>query len=375
MAPPIKSADHDTEFTPSPRPPCSQCCHAIQRDYVEQKRQPHGPKVLKTDECFHQSKATLKLTMKTTLTLALILANVASALAEAAVTKAATTLPIFIYADNWGWGDLASHGHPHLKTPNLDRLAKEGSDFHQFTVCNPVCSPSRVAIVTGQYPARQRIHYAIGAHAVNASYDMPDWLDPKVTLLPRLLKEAGYTTGHFGKWHLGSAPHQAAPLPADYGYDADATWTGSGRDAKDTSSYRDKKATPLTRWARATTPPPQSNIRSTSSAMPKTGLSTSTFGFSKRITSPPPLTRTRKPTLKPPSRSALITPSSPVPIASLALCSIRWTNSESLRTHLSFSPATTAPKSQNRMWAISSTTVSAAQAACAGANAAGTWAA
>lgn len=173
----------------------------------------------------------------------LLLANVASVFAESSVVNAATTLPniLFIYADDWGWGDLASHGHPHLKTPNLDRLAREGTDFHQFTVCNPVCSPSRVAIVTGQYPARHRIHYAIGGHAMNASYEMPDWLDPKVTLLPRLLKEAGYTTGHFGKWHLGGAPNQAAPMPAEYGYDADATWTGAGRDAKDTSSFRDKK--------------------------------------------------------------------------------------------------------------------------------------
>ncbi len=52
---------------------------------------------------------------------------------------------VFIFADDWGWGDLSCHGHPFVKTPNLDRLAAEGSDFQQFNVLNPVCSPSRSA--------------------------------------------------------------------------------------------------------------------------------------------------------------------------------------------------------------------------------------
>jgi N-acetylgalactosamine-6-sulfatase len=52
---------------------------------------------------------------------------------------------LFIYADDWGFGDLACHGHPHLKTPNLDRLAREGTDFHQFTVCNRHRAISREA--------------------------------------------------------------------------------------------------------------------------------------------------------------------------------------------------------------------------------------
>ena len=76
---------------------------------------------------------------------------------------------VFIYADDWGFGDLACHGHPHLKTPNLDRLAREGTDFHQFTVCNPVCSPSRTAIVTGQYPARHGVHQHFAGHAENVA--------------------------------------------------------------------------------------------------------------------------------------------------------------------------------------------------------------
>lgn len=62
---------------------------------------------------------------------------------------AAETTPnnVFIFADDWGWGDLSCHGHPWLKTPNLDRLASEGTDFRQFNVLNPVCSPSRTAVM------------------------------------------------------------------------------------------------------------------------------------------------------------------------------------------------------------------------------------
>jgi len=65
---------------------------------------------------------------------------------------------LFIFADDWGWGDLSCQGHPWLKTPNIDRLAREGTDFLQFNVLNPVCSPSRTAVLTGRYPARFCIH-------------------------------------------------------------------------------------------------------------------------------------------------------------------------------------------------------------------------
>jgi arylsulfatase A-like enzyme len=147
---------------------------------------------------------------------------------------------LFIYADDWGWGDLACHGHPHLKTPNLDRIAKEGTDFHQFTVCNPVCSPSRTAIVTGQYPARHGVHQHFATSAENAARNMPDFLDPKAPLLPRVLKEAGYATAHYGKWHLSSSNGKDAPLPAAYGYDDAAVWTGPGKSAFEGSSVADK---------------------------------------------------------------------------------------------------------------------------------------
>lgn len=145
---------------------------------------------------------------------------------------------VFIYADDWGWGDLGCHGHPHLRTPNLDRLAREGADFHQFTVGNPVCSPSRAAILTGQYPARHGVHQHFASHEENLARGMPDWLDPRAPLLPRMLKEAGYATGHFGKWHLsGGGRDIGAPLPAEYGYDTAAVWTGPGRSVFEDTPY------------------------------------------------------------------------------------------------------------------------------------------
>ncbi|QGJ69940.1 N-acetylgalactosamine-6-sulfate sulfatase [Planctomycetales bacterium 10988] len=154
----------------------------------------------------------------------LLLSNVCSFQAEAARPNV-----VFIYADDWGYGDLSCHGHPGIKTPNLDQLAKEGVDYQQFTVCNPVCSPSRTAIMTGHFPARHRIHQAISGPEKNKSRGMPDWLDPELPHLPKMFQQAGYTTGHFGKWHLCGGGIEDAPLPTQYGYDESAVWTGPGK--------------------------------------------------------------------------------------------------------------------------------------------------
>ncbi len=138
---------------------------------------------------------------------------------ESAVAAGRRPNIIFIFADDWGYGDLGIHCSTFCKTPTLDRMAKEGIDFQQFTVNNPVCSPSRTAVMTGQFPARNCIHqhFASVEHHIKAG--MPDWLDPKLPLLPRLLKKAGYVTGHFGKWHLTNRHIPDAPLPTEYGYD------------------------------------------------------------------------------------------------------------------------------------------------------------
>lgn len=132
---------------------------------------------------------------------------------------------VFIFADDWGYGDVGIHGSTFCKTPNLDGMAEEGVDFTNFTVNSPVCTPSRVAVMTGQFPARHSIHQHFQSIKAHIKRGMPDWLDPKAPMLPRLLQGAGYKTGHFGKWHLGSVGD--SPTEDAYGYDRFATFNGS----------------------------------------------------------------------------------------------------------------------------------------------------
>ncbi len=140
---------------------------------------------------------------------------------HAAAQAAADTRPniLFIFADDWGWGDLSCHGHPYVKTPNIDRLASEGTDFHRFTVASGVCSPSRTAVMTGHFPARYNIDGHFAWVPSNKKRNMPDWLSPDSTLLPRLLQKSGYATAHYGKWHLSNNMIPDSPLPSEYGYD------------------------------------------------------------------------------------------------------------------------------------------------------------
>jgi arylsulfatase A-like enzyme len=140
----------------------------------------------------------------------------------------AQTNIVFIFADDWGWGDLGCHDHPYLKTPNLDKLAADGTEFRQFTVASGVCSPSRAAVMTGHFPARHSIHGHFASVGSHRKRGMPDWLDPKAVLLPRLLQQAGYATAHYGKWHLTNVMVPDAPLPSEYGYDDYGAFNCSG---------------------------------------------------------------------------------------------------------------------------------------------------
>jgi N-acetylgalactosamine-6-sulfatase len=133
---------------------------------------------------------------------------------------------IFILTDDQGWNDAHFAGHPYVKTPNLDRFASQGTWFRQFYVAATVCSPSRTAFMTAHSPARHLVHGHFADHSMNAARSMPDWLDPKATTLPALLKTAGYATAHFGKWHLGSGT--GAPPPESYGFDVSKTVNSSG---------------------------------------------------------------------------------------------------------------------------------------------------
>ncbi len=141
--------------------------------------------------------------------------------AKKTVTVPKETQPniIFIFADDWGYGDLGIHGSSFCKTPNLDKMASEGIDFQNFSVVNPVCSPSRVAVMTGQFPARHSVHGHFASVASHIKREMPDWLNTAAPLLPKMLKQAGYATAHFGKWHLSNTHVEDAPAPLEYGYD------------------------------------------------------------------------------------------------------------------------------------------------------------
>lgn len=144
---------------------------------------------------------------------------IATVLIASSVHAAGKPNILFIFADDWGWGDLSCHGHPYVKTPNIDRLAKEGTDFHRFTVASGVCSPSRTAVMTGHFPARYNIDGHFAWVPSNARRNMPDWLSPQAPLLQRFLQQSGYATAHFGKWHLSNNMIPDSPLPSEYGYD------------------------------------------------------------------------------------------------------------------------------------------------------------
>jgi arylsulfatase A len=124
---------------------------------------------------------------------------------------AATRLPniIIIFTDDQGYADVGAYGATGFKTPNLDRLAQEGTKFTSFHVAQPVCSASRAALLTGCYPNRIGIHGALGPNAKHG-------LNTSEITLPELLKEKGYATGMAGKWHLGR-PKQF--LPVHHGFD------------------------------------------------------------------------------------------------------------------------------------------------------------
>jgi len=131
---------------------------------------------------------------------------------------------IVVLIDDAGYADYSSYGNPRVKTLNIDRMAAEGLSFAQFYVNSPICSPSRTALVTGQYPARWRITSYIDNRALNAKRGMAQFLDLAAPVLARFLKGAGYRTGHFGKWHLGGGRDVGeAPLISAYGFDASLT--------------------------------------------------------------------------------------------------------------------------------------------------------
>ncbi|MGE5665434.1 MAG: arylsulfatase B, partial [Betaproteobacteria bacterium] len=122
-----------------------------------------------------------------------------AALAAASAVHAAPSKPniVYIVADDLGWKDVGFHGSD-IRTPNLDALARGGARLEQF-YAQPMCTPTRAALMTGRYPFRYGLQTAVILSAHTYGLALDEWL------LPQALKEAGYQTAIIGKWHLGHA--------------------------------------------------------------------------------------------------------------------------------------------------------------------------
>ena len=119
---------------------------------------------------------------------------------------------IILFADDLGYGDLQIYGHPTSSTPNLNSMASEGLVLTQFYSANPVCSPSRAALMTGRYPPRTGIWpRVLNPNSIGG-------LPHNETTIAEALKTAGYKTGMVGKWHLGVGEN-GTYLPTNHGFD------------------------------------------------------------------------------------------------------------------------------------------------------------
>ncbi len=142
--------------------------------------------------------------------------------ADARATEAPPNV-VFVMADDLGWVDTAVYGSRFYQTPNVDRLAASGVRFTDAYSANPLCSPTRASVLTGQYPGRLRLTTPAGhLAAVELNAQIPDAgpadqpatnagtntrLDNEHFTLGNLFKGAGYRTAFVGKWHLGSEPY------------------------------------------------------------------------------------------------------------------------------------------------------------------------
>ncbi len=114
---------------------------------------------------------------------------------------------VLVMADDQGWGDVGYHGHGRLKTPFLDEAATKGLRFDRFYAAAPVCSPTRASVLTGRHPNRM------------GCFKWGHWLRPQEITIAEALRDVGYQTGHFGKWHVGSVQRGSPVNPGASGFE------------------------------------------------------------------------------------------------------------------------------------------------------------
>ena len=170
--------------------------------------------------------------------LAVIVPTVVAAAGAAPCAEAPPPNVIVVLVDDMGWRDLSCQGSPYFETPNIDRLAASGMRFtHGYSACT-VCSPTRAAMLTGQYPARLHITDWIAGHdRPFAKLKPPAWqkfLPLEAVTVAERLKSAGYATASIGKWHLGGQPY----FPEHQGFDLNVGGYDRGQPPSYFSPYR-----------------------------------------------------------------------------------------------------------------------------------------
>lgn len=133
---------------------------------------------------------------------------------------------VFILIDDFGYADTGAYGAKDIRTPHIDRLAREGVKFTDFYANAPVCTPTRCGFMTGRWQQRVGFEWAMGFSAESFRRKGDDWIPEKdihalglptsIPTLPKMLKAAGYATGAFGKWHLG---YKDEYNPTKHGFD------------------------------------------------------------------------------------------------------------------------------------------------------------
>jgi arylsulfatase A-like enzyme len=114
---------------------------------------------------------------------------------------------ILVMADDQGWGDMGYYDHPYVKTPNFDAMAKASLRLDRFYAAAPICSPTRASVLTGRHPHRSNVL----SHGRS--------MRPQEITIAAALKKAGYATGHFGKFHVGSMQNSSPVNPGKFGFD------------------------------------------------------------------------------------------------------------------------------------------------------------